>query len=717
MATAKSRRDSLYDLIDHDAVTTGKSVFNVYKPKKEIGKEIFKELYKRFQGDERIGETGFYMDDSNEIGILSQCQSLQALLTLTSDFDLSFDDKHLVSEEEENLTIREIMDMVIEDVLYRIKTSTPNVYCFDASPYETKLFTVQYSNVEAITWIIPCFLQALKYHARIGETCKWQEQLVSVISYGLKYLNESYILSDDHATANSLKCGWNFTKNCEEPSLYYTFAVCECYIDFYNSFKELLDYLVAEKKNNEHFIPIPKRMESKHKKHLENYEKLLQKGDLGYNDKGKKLAQFDEYNELFLRYKEINNGIEKIEGSLFGEFENCCKVVAREIWRLSKDRLADDFFYNDLHTTLNDEDIEISTTSDALFNSVYMINIMVDVGLAEELKFIQDTADTDEKRLEAERDYNNFFESCQLANQKAFRTYEKLKNIGKEYIVEQFLVGFNERFIVHKEIVKELRKRRMRVFSLMPLLIKTNNVISERLIKYPQANMKKYLGYIMDNRYDEDGEDKWIWEKDGFFSCSNYYYVSALGEFYAYYEEYESEYIDNYNENLAQREAILAKQLDVLNGPNGDIGSLKRELQDKKKEVEKLKEEIKNVSTPVEDAVVEVIAKEMQKNLPKLLSEFIMDSAKGITTNDVDDTPCKEEHKAFANAMNSFIVAMISDFVYRSIQSGKLSKAENIEKHNELTANVKKDIIRCVQRYIAEIKDSSENRSSFYNKD
>jgi len=177
----------LKDLVE--VSDSNNSIFYTYKDKVLVGKEIFKELYDRFHKVE--GERkGFYMDDSKEIGILSQCQSLQALLLLASDFGLDFDDAHLLSEEETNYTIREIMDFVIEDVILRISTKTPDTYKFDASPYDTgRHFNAQYSNIEAITWVVPSFLQALKYHATIGETCKWQDKLVNVISYCLNYLN------------------------------------------------------------------------------------------------------------------------------------------------------------------------------------------------------------------------------------------------------------------------------------------------------------------------------------------------------------------------------------------------------------------------------------------------------------------------------------------------------------------------------------------------
>ena len=109
----------LADIINSETTEKNESIFYSYRDKKEIGIEIFKELYSKFQADKDQGPTGFYMDDSKQIGILSQCQSLQALMLLASEFGLDFDDKHIIDPEEENLSIREVMDMVIEDVLLK----------------------------------------------------------------------------------------------------------------------------------------------------------------------------------------------------------------------------------------------------------------------------------------------------------------------------------------------------------------------------------------------------------------------------------------------------------------------------------------------------------------------------------------------------------------------------------------------------------------------
>jgi Mg2+ and Co2+ transporter CorA len=704
----RRRYGILADLVEK---TSRHSVFYTYRNKREVGLEIFKELYARFHNVE--GEPrGFYMDDSKTIGILSQCQSLQALLLLASDFELGFDETNLISEKVENVSIRDIMDYVIEDVINRIKTDDPHKFKFDASPYDTqKYFNVEYSNVEAITWVIPCFLQALKYHAENKETCKWEAELVEIVSYGIKYLNKSFIPSENVGKSNKLEIGWNFTADCEEPSLYYSYTVCECYVSIFETFKEYLNYHVAVRNGT-----LTEEMQEDYQKHIEEYEKRLSKPMPGLNEKQKQIARFDAYNELRLRYCEINERVEAIDDSLFGQFEENCKMVAREVWRLTKEHLAEQFFYNNLNTTLTEEDISIATTSDALFNTVYIINIMLDAGLDNELMLKRDMA-TGIEADEAERDYNNLFEACQLASQKAFRAYEKLKTQGKEYIVEQFLVGFNENFVKHKEMVKELRKLRMRVFTLMPLLIRTNNVISEYLIKYPQVNMRKYLGYILENRYTEESangalEYKWIWENDGYFSCSNYYYILALGEFYKYYKEYEQKYIERFNENEKRRNDIISEQMKVLTAPGGTIDNLRNQIEQKNDEIEALKAKLESVETPVEDAVAAVVKKEMEKMLPSMLSSFLTSASLGLIADEVEPSPATVEHKEFADALKTFLFATLSEQIYDKASEGLTSKDDILEVYTRINNSINKVLKLFVKKLVADAKNRTSITSS-----
>ncbi|MBR5523873.1 MAG: hypothetical protein IKU51_01210 [Clostridia bacterium] len=725
----------LDDIIEKSAEQTG-TIFHTYKAQSVIGAQIFKELYsklviKKDKKQDKI--VGFAMDDSKQVGILSQCQCLQALMQLTSEYHLGFDDAKILKKG--NYTVRQIMDAVIDDVLDRIKTETPGKYCFDASPYETELFDTDYSNIEAMTWVVPSFLLTLKYHADNGETCRWQDELVDVITYCLKYINAAFIDKNEGET-DALTIGWNFTKECDEPSLYYTFTVCECFLDFFNTFEEYLEYRSALR-NEKAGIPMDAETSAKYEAHMKDFEESTK---IGRREKDPVkdahkylLAQHSPFNEMRMRYQEINEGRQGIDSTLYGELESKCLRVAREVWRLTRDDLADAFFYNDLHTRISEQDINIATTSDALFNTVYIINILLDAGLDEEFQRNAQIAQMqlNQGRLndskgrkyadvieENNRAYNNLLESCQMALQKAFRTYDKLKIDGKEYIVDQFLVGFNETFTTHRAMITELRKRRMRVFSLMPLLIHTNSVISEYLIKYPQLNMQKYLGYILENRYQpaDSNTSRWIWEKDGYFSCSNYYYIAALAEFYRYYEKFESKFISNYVDNEANRKRIETETEAKMKLPGGELDKQDKDIQRLEKRNKKLSDEIKELRAympPIETAVKEVTAENIRALFPEMLSTFLCEAADDLTASALNQTAPQKASSDLMGALGKLMIAAVGQNIYEQVlKDADLSDAEKEEKFNEYTRHVEDNFAKIIADYITAIKNNSNNITS-----
>jgi hypothetical protein len=257
----------------------------------------------------------------------------------------------------------------------------------------------------------------------------------------------------------------------------------------------------------------------------------------------------------------------------------------------------------------------------------------------------------------------------------------------------------------------------MRVFTLMPLLIRTNNVISEYLVKYPQANMRKYLGYILDNRYESEDKPQWIWEKDGFFSCSNYYYVSALGEFYAYYETYESRFIaiDASNQKLLQK---IKDEHEGQLSKNGRIADLEKKVETQKVEIARLRDERDAKKTPVEDAVTEVIGQKLDQFLPAALCKYLTEAAAGLTTNNMNPAKQTKEHKELKDAMSGLLFALLSEHLYEQASATaarqKAGKDAVPQLYGELANYVDTDFKRIIRRYLADISNNQEHCSQWY---
>ncbi len=754
---AQLKRNPLHDILDKERMLelqqAGVStIFPIYKSKQEVGKNIFNALNERLidLGNEKLG---IPMDDvEKKVGLLSQCQGLQTLVSLVNDFDLDFDDT--TYDNLHHRSIRNIMDAILKDIINRLRVSDIEIsedadeedrvrerFVFDASPYDSVHFDQNISSIETITWVLPTFFQILVIHANAGQICKWERNLVRIIRYGLHYINNAFIDGSKNINGNGLKIGWNFAKDCEEPSLYFTFTVGECFLDMYNTFAQVLKHPY----NVMYHAKYGTKINEEDKKLFLEQQQKFREEEIKNAENPKDVAKHDTYNELVRLFRMINSNDRPGEQDLyeditvdtsgrFGVLEKHLKDVSVEIWKYVRHNLADKFFYNDLATTLTEEGLRMSTTSDALFNTVYIVNILIDSGMDEllQLEMQQAYAKSEDPDLspaeqqeqinlaiQKQREYDNLLESCQLAVQRAFRTYESLKNDGKDYIVDQFLIGFNERFVVHKDRVNDLRKLRMRVFSLLPMLIHTNNVINSYLVKYPQVNMKKYTGYILENRYAEDtenGQAEWIWEKDGYFSGSNYYYVNAVKELYDYYEEYEDKFIP-IGENNQRREQEYYKRLIK---PNGEIGQLKaqhakveqekdlqiaqRDTQIAELEKELAAEKLKKPT--IEDGIRELIQKEIDQQFVTHLTQAFAQAAKVLAPDTVD--PTKDTNGMYAK----MYYAMLEMVVAECFAKNPIFEDCTPEKYMEITKYFKDDVRNIINHNIEDIKNDRENRSN-----
>lgn len=754
---AQLSRNPLQDILDQkrmlelqaEGVST---IFPVYKSKLEIGKNIFHALNVRLidLGNDKLG---IPMDDvEKKVGLLSQCQGLQTLVSLVNDFGLDFDDTSY--DTLHGRSIRNIMDAILKDIINKLRVSDIEInedadeeenarerFVFDASPYDSSHFDTTISSIETITWVLPTFFQILVIHANAGQICKWERNLVRIIRYGIHYINSSYIDGSKNPDGKGLKIGWNFARDCEEPSLYFTFTVGECFLDMFNTFEEVLKHPYNVLYNAEYGLGIDKEEEEKF---LEQKEKFRQE-EIQNADNPKDVARHDTFNELVRLFRMINSNDRIGEQDLyediqvdttgrFGVLEKHLKDVAAEIWKYVQNKLADQFFYNDLATTLTEEGLRMSTTSDALFNTVYIVNILIDSGMDEVLQLQMrqaqmrsedpelNPAEQQEQRNLAilkQREYDNLLESCQLAVQRAFRTYESLKNDGKDYIVDQFLIGFNERFVVHKDRVNDLRKLRMRVFSLLPMLIHTNNVINTYLVKYPQVNMQKYTGNILENRYVPDGENaqaEWIWERDGYFSGSNYYYVNAVKELYDYYEEYEDKFIPIGARNQKREQAFYKKLIQ----PNGEIGMLKaqreKEAQEHAQQIAQRDARIAELESAlvaeqqkmptVEDSIRELIQKELDQGFVSHMTRAFTQAARVLAPSTVD--PTQDENGMYGAMYGAMLDMMVAESFAKSSTFEDCSVAD----YEKFTKYFRNDVRNIINHNLDDIFNNVSNRQS-----
>lgn len=601
-----------------------------YRDKKDIGDVIYKNFLE-YNAQKADGKENIFAFSEELIssGILSQLQGFQVLAILIEEFRVNLDSERLLS----------ILDGILEVV------GTEQKNRFDATPYlpgSQQFDTENY--IDTITWFVSCacsvFRLMIQKNFQIGE--QREKRLVGLFRYCFEYLIDSFIETDKEGAFN---CGWNYTKGCKEPSLYFTFSVSEVLIDIYATFENVI--IAAETDL------IQKEIEKK----FSNFEQtealrmeITQKKEQIQEINGAHLDRFnatdrssEEEKRLFTL---INSGRAVFEEmSPYAHFERQCKQAANCIWVIVKDKLTSRFFSADLVNDISEDVIEQSITSDSMFNSIFAINTVINAGLDEDADDMINyyTLNGSAEYLATLSEYDNMRDTLRLGYDNVYQMYNKLSKKGKEYKVNEYVLSFGENVDGDKaESVKEMRKARIRVFSLMPLLVKTKTSLGQFLIRYPQYDMQLYLEQILDRRYVNDEGVWWIWEKDGYSSSSNYYFVSALSDFFQYYDEYEYSYSQNAFRNEQQKKAIREKYLEELR-TDGEIRQLNRDLNDEKKRSEALVENIHTLeeevarlnneidNNPLNKALNEFIQKAVQKRITSILTEMFSDMAKDIT--------------------------------------------------------------------------------------
>ncbi len=677
-----------------DIIVGKQGIFYEYEDKKIIGNKIKAALLKKYNDTtkSKARKQGFYLsDDVTSVGVLSQCHSLQCLLALIDGCGVEIDEKT-------NNIILSVLDDIIENVI------RPEGFVFDASPYDAK-FDVNMPYMDSLTWVMSTMLSCLRLSIRtdvcfdIGE--QRYAQAVSIIKECLNIICDSYISNSQSTGENALNKGWNFTTKCEEPSLYFCFAVSEVYLDFYKTFEAYI-LTFENMRRKEKGIAV-----------IEDAKTVADRNAYLNSEEGIKLAKL---------FQQINNGEPFLAGSPYCKFEGYLRDVAIRVWELVKDKFTESFFNSDLATTVSEDIINQSSTNDALFNSVYIINILIngayDEMLNDEIMAVSSdgtaTVESEQKLAQAQATYDNFLETIQLAYQRAYRCYNQLKNDDKEHIVEQYVLGFNEKFTLRRDSIKELRKKRIKVFSLFPLLVKTNSIIGEYLIKYPQYEMIKYLDSVMANRYAKrvvSGtvlEYEWFWEADGYYSASNYYYATSITSFYDYYETYEKRFFEVEKANVKVVEEVKKEYFSELNKGNGEIGILKKKIELLKAENEKLSSK----ESKFENATTEFISEYISTNSVSILTKLFLKVTDCFTADVNDNVKLTKEEEKMQTAMREAFFSIISPILYKVVRynSSIADKAECVER---LKQYVKEDIQDCLGKYASQLLNTSNHQSEY----
>ncbi|MBR3298440.1 MAG: hypothetical protein IKI64_04475 [Clostridia bacterium] len=586
------------------------TIFFDYEQRETIGMYIYAELLDKY--DENIGF--FLSDDLHESGLLTQAQGACSLDVLIGDYRV-----FSILDDADAAKLKEIYERTIDSIIKRV-SGKDGTFIFDASPYNVEAFNAEYAYIDSMTWVVSALLGALNFcelragdnpaassNAEVSFSYGVQQKMLDIVSYCIKYLTKSFIDITDK-NEKKLSQGWNFTKGCSEPSLYFTYAVSECYLDIFDAFKKVID-----KHNIEEKIA---QIKSEHVDSSDNsfdYNMYLSNDDrVAYESIN---ADSDEYRMKKRLFEHING-----DDDIFYQLEKQVKLAARNSWALVKDGIDTKFYNSNLSAVVEQSIIENSSSSDALFNNLFVINNVITGGLDEELNDRIARAVDDDEMSRIQSEYDNLLETLQAALQRTIRYSKMLQAKQKDYVINDFVISCNETF--EGEFSKksqELRKKRIKTFTISPLLVKTNNLISEFLAKYPQYDMIKYLDdLIMKKRsMDDDSNYIWVWECGEYQVTSNYYYLISLSSFYKYIDEYETRFTAIDHDNEEYKASLRTSYLHELRR-TGEIFKLTEQNNKLESENVRLQEQILSLQSQeseLEKVVKNLIHEEIKANL------------------------------------------------------------------------------------------------------
>lgn len=596
------------------------TIFYEYEDKSLIGERIYAELLDKY----RDGEGFVLSDDFEKVGILSQAQGVSSLDALIDKMNLF---KSLSKAEASQL--KDVYEKTIRDIIARVQGNDGN-FLFNATPFDLSIFNKDYAFTETVTWVVSALLGALQLN---GNTYKLKneepisisfseeevEKSLEIISWCMKFLIESFI--DEKEDGKKLSKGWNFTKNCREPSLYFTYAVSECYIDVYETFKDIIDWRSISEKIDNIKGKINEYKNSTDINTKDWYWRYVSPEDNAtYQRIEKKITSQDFKNRERL-FNSIN------ADNRYFTLDRQVKESAENIWNLVKDRIDNNFFNYNLSSIITQEAIESSSTSDALFNTIFVISTVISGGLDEDIKDQIAAATKDDQIETLQGNYDNLLETLQSALQRTIRYNKILRSKRKDYIVNDFIISCSESFEGDTASkAQELRKKRIKAFTLSPLLMKTNNLISEYLTQYPQIDMVKYLDELLmrkRTRIGENSEDSqyvWIWENGEYLVTSNYFYILSLSSFYDYKETYEDRFNKIDIENGRVKNQIIEAH-DQESSITGKIYELTRD-----------KELLKKNNTELEHRISELQNSGVESELRKFMEKELKASWLSIMT-------------------------------------------------------------------------------------
>lgn len=704
---AKVKENPLKDIMGPKTDGDESFIFKKFKERKTVLKEILTVFtngeYSNTEQD--ADKTGYFIseNDYNEVGVISHSLAISTFVALLANGDL------VEEVYEHNAEILFAFNQILEEVNYTNSTLdnideddvsslkyTAKPYLDDEKERGTKIvtFTETMAKVLAAACDMRFYLLRVKEKGlpfdNLDAYLKKAEDLICITMHDLTFAaikikvpaggrppvfapfgDETFFDKGSSAidtTPYTLKYkGWNFLsaklpKSVKASvaeldsvnygfSYYMTYSVCSSYTTFYNYFRW----------NIEECREIRKRKSGYSKSNQQAANKVTVPAD--------KVHLYEENKEFINRifdkyYYEFNKAVLDA-----GRYINM-KMYKKGTIDISQDFLGNDF------TPVTQENIETSSTNDALFNTLFAFGIFLSAGL-----------DIDYSAF-GEEAKDRYFSDLNYGLINVDKTLKHLIKNNKEYIVKQHILSVWERMpsdIPYFALnAKKIRKRRIQAMTIVPLLINVHCEVSKWITNYPEKEMSTYLSYILEKRLvDENDAKLWVWDDDGYDLNNTLLYIKALNNFYEYYEKYEAPF---YQGEVKNKDAIRNFQKQA-----------QREVVVKNKEIDALKAQIAELQKkdPLTLALESLFAQYLNENLPTILADVFTKEAKLHSLKDADGNH-SPLYDAVLNLLTSYTIEPLrvnSDYKVTKFDENTGNYVINEEEVAPLLAALKKRLL------------------------
>lgn len=473
-----------------------------------------------------------------------------------------------------------------------------------------QLFNKRYPYIGAMTWALSYFtsIRRLYLDGKITIDEEYNRKIVKNIRNIIDHFNSSLIKS-----ADGKPLGWAFTNECGTPSLFFTYSVLEAYSDFEDNVMSVLESEVEGEDSAD--------------------------------------AKDQELLDLINKKRDTEEEIQNI-------WQKNCFAVADNVWNIYKDVLKDNFVDDTFlkgFKVITKDDIYKANSSNALFNNIFLVFILV---------YGYVNVRSNEK--------DDVVLTMNAALQNVQRIYDQLKKEGMEFLVDSYVVSFKSKHLLRKDAyIKNLNAKKLIDATLMPILVKANNVIAFYISKYPVKQMSS----LFDELFDEKSATEWIWENKNYDVKITERYIEAIADFYAYYDKYER----GYAERLKRNKALQDQEREKIK---------KRVEKDIRQQLEaELKEQHEQEKQQIKDGFV--IENAIRNAITEGTSNVILTALQNITAaNNDENVKLSDFEIKLQSAIKDVVYSYLFDLIKKSGAEDAAKSFENLKTDLSLFFNI-----------------------------